>query len=681
MLSRDSIIQEIQILEAIEKRKCERSLAEFVKLSWHIIEPSTKLIWNWHFDVICGYLEAVTSGKIKRLIINVPPGTAKSTLVSVCFPAWEWIHNPARRYLGITNEQGLALRDSLKAKTIIESQWFQSKWPIKFNPRQNEKILYQNVDTGFRQSLGITAGLTGKRGNCFAGNVKVLTETGLKYIKDVCIGESVWSINVLSGEKSLNKVRGTIRKKDCSVVEVFLNDGTSIECTPEHRFLTTTGMVRADELAVSTPLNVINVPDAYRIKTLITFDGKPLLVSRVIKSRHKVDTFCLDVANNHTLFVGKSKDSLIPVSNCLLLDDCHDSTQVESDLQRQTVLDAYDYKISTRLNDPDNDAIILIMQRLHFNDLTGHLLQKKHNKWVHVSIPMEYEGSQGFDAGRDIGRPELIYPRTKDGELLFPERFNRKTVNSLKEDLGEYGSSGQLQQRPVPKGGGILKEKWWLVWPDDKPLPMVEHLFCSWDTAYSEADLKNNAYSAMTMFGVFWHEQKQRYCLLMTKAWAGQVGFPDLRRKAKSIDEEEKLDCQLIEKKASGISLVQDLKQSGIKIRTYTPDRDKVARAYSVSSMLESGQVYIPNRKWAQKVIALVSQFPHGAPPSADFTDTITQALIYLRNSWWVSHKDDAINNDINDRHDEIAKQDIAWDMYEDELNIQRTNDRTAAYG
>ena len=514
----EDIIKEIKILKEIERINCENSLEQFVKSSWHIIER-TKLTWNWHLTVICEYLEAIADKRINRLILNVPPGTMKSTLVSVCLPAWLWISKPETRILGITNEQGLALRDAGKAKLIITSDWFQSKWPIAFDPSQNEKTLYQNEKRGIRQSLGITGRITGKRGNL------------------------------------------------------------------------------------------------------------------------------------------------------MLIDDPHSVTEAESDAMRSTVIEKYDLELASRLNDMNNDPIILIMQRIHHLDLAGHLI-KLSNDWVVVAITMEYDGSNGFD-GADIGRPDLKDPRTKDGELLFPQRFNRKTVDNLKKHLGEFGTAGQLQQRPSPKGGGIIKTKWWLTWPDDRKLPICEHLFASWDTAYSEADLKNNAYSAMTMFGVFWNERaddgKGRYDLLMTKAWAGQVGFPDLRRKAQEIDKLDKLDCQLIEKKASGISLVQDLKQAGIKIRTYTPDRDKVARAYSVSPMLESGQVYVPNRVWARKVVDLVSQFPNGAPPSADFTDTITQALLYLRNNWWVSHPDDEINKDINDKYDQIAKWDKEWDNYSDE--------------
>jgi predicted phage terminase large subunit-like protein len=312
-----------------------------------------------------------------------------------------------------------------------------------------------------------------------------------------------------------------------------------------------------------------------------------------------------------------------------------------SDVDRKNVIDSYDQKLSTRLNHQDRSAIILIMQRLHVGDLTGHLLKKSETKWIHLVIPMEYDGKR-FDAGKDIGRPELNDPRTKDGELLHPDLFSAAAVRRLKEDLGTYGSAGQLAQRPNPEGGGILKAPWWRIWPEKKGLPEFEHIFLSWDTAYTEQDLKNVAYSGYLGFGVFWDEQEQRYALMLMRSWYERVEYPELRRKAREITVEVRPDSHLIEKKASGISLVQDMRRiKGVRIRTYQPDRDKIARAYAVSAMLESGQIWAPDRKWADKVINHIAEFPNGSPPSADLTDMLTQAMLYLRNGYWVSHPDD----------------------------------------
>ena len=163
---RAAIIHHIGLNNEFEKRECEKSLEAFCKSSWHIIEPGTKLAWNWHISTVCGYLEAYSKGTInRRLIINIPPGTLKSILVSVMLPAWNWIANPEHRYLTVSNEQGLSTRDARRMKQIVTSEWFQSKWPLALEADQNEKTLFANEKRGHRQAVGVTASNTGKRGD------------------------------------------------------------------------------------------------------------------------------------------------------------------------------------------------------------------------------------------------------------------------------------------------------------------------------------------------------------------------------------------------------------------------------------------------------------------------------------------------------------------------------------
>lgn len=499
-IERENLIQQIELEKELQKRLCERSLEYFCKAAWHIIEPGTPLVWNWHLSTICGYLEAYHRGEIeKRLIINIPPGTLKSILVSVMYPAWAWIDAPDTRYLTVTNEQGLAIRDAIRMKQIITSDWFQSKWPLALQSDQNEKTLYANEKRGFRQAQGITAATTGKRGDC------------------------------------------------------------------------------------------------------------------------------------------------------LIIDDPIDAKHAFSDVIRKSVNDTFDQTLSTRLNDMNKSGILLIMQRLHEKDLAGHLMSKTRTKWVQLSIPMLYEGSASFDAGADIGRPELNDPRKIKGELLFPERFSEERVAGLEEDLGEYGFAGQMQQRPVPAGGGIIKSHWWRIWPDDISIPVCEHIFMSYDTAFSEKDMKNSAYSAMTRWGVFWHEQRQRYCLLCLGMWYDRVGYDELRNQTKEWESKYKPDVHLIEKKATGISLIQDMRRAVPgKVKAYSPGKgeDKISRAHSVSPMFQSGLIYIPNKRWATNnegdgLIDHVASFPTGAAPAPDLCDTVTQACIYLRNGNWVTHPSD----------------------------------------
>jgi len=174
----------------------EKSLSEFVRQAWHILEPATDYIHGWHVEVICEHLEAVTRGEIKNLIINVPPGMMKSLLVSVMWPTWDWIKNPHRRYLTASYAQPLATRDAVKSRTIIQSQWYQERWGDKFQLThgQNQKTRYENNKKGFRVALSVGGAVTGERGNTrilddphSADGIKSETqrETDLNWLKTV----------------------------------------------------------------------------------------------------------------------------------------------------------------------------------------------------------------------------------------------------------------------------------------------------------------------------------------------------------------------------------------------------------------------------------------------------------------------------------------------------------------
>lgn len=151
---------------AIEREHCKRSLSDFVRRAWHVLEPGQPYIHGWHVDSICEHLEAVTRGDITRLLINIPPGTMKSTLVSVFWPAWEWgpAGMPHMRVVGASHEQGLAIRDTLKMRRLVTSEWYQTLWPLALAGDQNQKTYYENEATGFRQACPVTS-MTGRRGD------------------------------------------------------------------------------------------------------------------------------------------------------------------------------------------------------------------------------------------------------------------------------------------------------------------------------------------------------------------------------------------------------------------------------------------------------------------------------------------------------------------------------------
>ena len=147
----------------ILREHCQRSLANFVREAWPVVDPSD-YIHGWHIDAIAEHLEAVSRGEIKRLYIAVPPGTMKSLLTSVFWPCWEWTWKPSTRVLATSHTERLTLRDNSKSRRIIQSEWYQSLWPTNIKADQNAKAKFENDSMGFREAMPFTS-LTGSRGD------------------------------------------------------------------------------------------------------------------------------------------------------------------------------------------------------------------------------------------------------------------------------------------------------------------------------------------------------------------------------------------------------------------------------------------------------------------------------------------------------------------------------------
>src|SRR5215472_12763100 len=151
----------------IETELASRSLREFVRQAWHVVEPSTPFVPGWHIDAIIEHLEAVTRGQIRNLLINVPPRHMKSLLVSVFWPAWEWIRHPERRWLYSSYAASLAQRDSVLCRRLIESPGYQQRWGRVFSltSDQNTKGRFDNSRTGCRLTTSVGGAVTGEGGD------------------------------------------------------------------------------------------------------------------------------------------------------------------------------------------------------------------------------------------------------------------------------------------------------------------------------------------------------------------------------------------------------------------------------------------------------------------------------------------------------------------------------------
>ncbi|WP_174071713.1 phage terminase large subunit [Rhizobium rhizogenes] len=143
-----------------------QSLSGFVQEAWHVVEPSADYVHGWHIDAICRHLEAVTSGEITRLLINVPPGTMKSLLCGVFWPAWEWgpKDRPQMRYVGASYSEHYAKRDNRRMRDLVASEWYQTLWGDRVKLTRTGEMAFANTSTGSRQGVPFSR-LTGGRGD------------------------------------------------------------------------------------------------------------------------------------------------------------------------------------------------------------------------------------------------------------------------------------------------------------------------------------------------------------------------------------------------------------------------------------------------------------------------------------------------------------------------------------
>jgi predicted phage terminase large subunit-like protein len=329
----------------------------------------------------------------------------------------------------------------------------------------------------------------------------------------------------------------------------------------------------------------------------------------------------------------------------LLLDDPHSAQAAQSDVIRNSDLEWFDMVWSTRLNNPKEDAMVTIMQRLHEKDISGHIIDDI-GGWEHICIPAEWDGVKRSTV---LGNYD---PRQKVGELICPDRFGDKEIDNLKKLLGQYGSAGQLQQNPSPADGGILKTKYFEMWPADKGLPPFEYILQSYDCAFTEKSTGDP--TACTVWAIFTHNGERNVMLI--DAWEDHLSYPDLRKRAikdwgteyggmtkdSPYSRARRPDRILVEAKASGQSLIQDLRLAKVPVIGYNPgNADKISRAHQASPTLELGLIWIPESgknkghfvSWAQGFIKQLEKFP--VAEHDDYVDTFSQAIIYLKNDGW----------------------------------------------
>lgn len=353
----------------------------------------------------------------------------------------------------------------------------------------------------------------------------------------------------------------------------------------------------------------------------------------------------------------------------VILDDPHSVKESESEAVRGETVRWFKEAMSNRLNDMEKSAVVVIMQRVHEADVSGEIVANARD-YEHLMIPMEWDGRRYTTS---IGWTD---PRQEQGELAWPSRFSPVVVNRLKSQMGPYAYAAQYQQMPAPRGGGILKRSWWRLWDEaeatkygcvqlafarkgqrdpatgrtmreGEPIfdadrgeqlkqvsfPKFSHIVASVDTAYTEKE--ENDPTAMTVWGV-WEDQYGMPKVMLITAWQDRLMFHDALEKIAYTCRRYKADHLVVEAKASGISVFQELERlhagSGWTMELFNPGRsDKIARVHSIAPIFANEMVFAPDKEWADMVITQCESFPKAAHD--DLVDTCSAALRHLRDN------------------------------------------------
>lgn len=368
-------------------------LYAFIQRVHYELNPQTKFKGNWHIEQLAAKLEACRQGKIRRLILNVPPRSLKSICGSVAFAAWSLGKDPSARLMCVSYAQDLSDKHARDCRAVMSSSWYQDLFATRLSEDRNAVQEFLTTEQGYRLSVSVGGPLTG---------------------------------------------RG------------------------------------ADFIIIDDPL--------------------------------------------------KPEEAL-------------------SEVQRKAANEWYSHTLYSRLNDKGTGCIIIIMQRLHEDDLVGHVLQQE--KWEVVSFPAIAERDEKIIIETALGTMSV---HRRVGAVLHPERESQADLDQIRTTLGPYHFSGQYQQAPAPRGGGMVKEAWFKRYgPNDLP-DRFDRVIQSWDTANKPSDLSD--YSVCTTWGL---KEKRIYLL---NVFRKRLDYPSLKRAVEEQFSAYDPSVILVEDKASGTQLI-----------------------------------------------------------------------------------------------------------------------------
>jgi len=307
-------------------------------------------------------------------------------------------------------------------------------------------------------------------------------------------------------------------------------------------------------------------------------------------------------------------------ADLLIIDDAHseEAGMVGSPDYFNNVFEWYTSGPRQRLQ--PGGSIVIVMTRWHKLDLTGQILRAA-------------KAREGSDQWEVIQLPAIL----PNGESLWPWFWPVKELERLKAELPVTKWEAQYQQNPVSEAGALVKREWWNLWEDSKNPPKCTYVIQSWDTSYSKHDKAD--FSCCTTWGVFYQPDEKgldRANIILLDCLNERIEFPELKKRALQLFQLYKPDSVIIESKAAGAPLAQELRAMGIPLQTYSPQRgnDKITRVNSISDIFASGLVWAPKTRWAEEAIEQFASFPSGEHD--DIVDAGTYALMRFRQGGFI---------------------------------------------
>src|SRR6201981_1642146 len=305
-------------------------------------------------------------------------------------------------------------------------------------------------------------------------------------------------------------------------------------------------------------------------------------------------------------------------ADIILIDDPLKPEEALSDAQRQAANEWFSHTLYSRLNDKRHGAIVIIMQRLHEDDLVGHVLAQE--PWEVVRFPAIAEADEEHRIAT-IWEPQCF--RRRQGEALHPDREPLETLDRIRRTLGEYHFAGQEQQSPAPLGGGLVKAEWFKRYGEKDRPERFDRIVQSWDTANKATELSD--FSVCTTWGVRGKD------LFLLGLFRQRLEYPALKRAVRELRSLFGANEVLIEDKASGTQLIQELIADGCHgVTRYQPDCDKIMRMHAQTAMIENGFVHIPeSAPWLAEYLHEMTVFPNGTHD--DQVDSTAQFLDWFK--------------------------------------------------